>query len=184
MTAFLTSGGRQRDPMAKFRDPVRVPLEPQPGTVWNPQHPVPIKLWWLNHDAVDVIAGRQILDPTRVTGCGHELKIGGETHTGVPTVRDHQDRMIIGILADSMLLADAADLGDIWLNVIHRAAFDPRDERLPAREHFAATDVDGRMFAEQDVAVDVVGTQRFLEPAHVELRKHLRSLQRPLVSVR
>src|ERR1051326_2469005 len=133
----LRSRFGQFDSLADLRHAIGIPLETEAGVVGDFEHAVLVHLGRFEEDDLDVLAGRDVLDPTRVTDRGSDLQVGGEADRGVPTVRHHQDRMIVGVLGDAELLGKAADLRDVGLNVIDCSALDPRDEPLSSRRSAA-----------------------------------------------
>ena len=97
-------------------------MEAEAGAVEDFEHTVLVHLGRFEENGLDVLAGRDVLDPSGVTDSGGDLQVRSEANRGVPAVRHHQDGMIVGVLGDAELLGEAADLCDVGLNVIDRAA--------------------------------------------------------------
>src|SRR5436309_1663779 len=60
-------------------------------------------------------------------------------------MRDEADAVLLGHPRDAPLLADAADLRHVGLHDVERPLLEPRGERLPLRQDFAARDRHRRM---------------------------------------
>ena len=75
-----------------------------------------------------------------------------------------------------MFFAEAADLGDVGLDVVDGALFDPLHEGLAAGEHLAACDRQWRILGQFDITLYIIGPERFLEPHHVVVGEHFRRL--------
>ena len=117
-------------------------------------------------DAVDIGAAADELDQIDVRQRRGKLQIGRHAQRRVPAMPDILHAEIIGHPGDPPLLADAADLGDVGLHDIERAARQPGQERLPPRQHLAARDRHPAGAAQMAEIVDCIGPQRFLEPAN------------------
>jgi hypothetical protein len=72
----------------------------------------------------------------------------------------------------------------LGLHDVDRAAREPRDEALPARQHLATGDRHQRAAAQLAIVVDGIGAHRLLEPSDIEILQHLGRALRPFETVR
>src|SRR5215217_6287361 len=125
---------------AVARDRIQVDLDAEAGAVRDRKHAVRIQLPAAGLDLVDVRGTLNILDIIGTRDRRSELQVGGQAERGVPPVRDKLDPVLLRHPGDLALLADAADLADIRLHDVERAALKPGLERLPSGQHLTARD--------------------------------------------
>src|SRR5271157_4706733 len=90
------------------------------------------------------------------------------------------DIVVVRQPGDPPRLAQAAVLGAVGLNDIHSSALDPGLKRLPTRQHLAPGDWYGRDLSQCDVALQVIGRERLLEPDEPVIRQHAGRVPRPV----
>ncbi len=97
---------------------------------------------------------------------------------------DIADAEILGHAHDAPLLADAADLGHVWLDDVEGAVLQPGQEALASCQDLAAGDRHGTDPPEMAIILKRIGLQGFLEPADVIILQHLGRAHRPFQAMR
>src|SRR5437867_4637125 len=92
--------------------------------------------------------------------------------------------MLAGHPGNAPFLTDAPDLGNIRLHDVERTGFKPGLERLTPREHFATGHGNPAVLAQPHIVIERVRMQRLFKPRNVIIGEHLRSAQRPLITLR
>src|SRR6188508_1301013 len=131
---------------------IAVELDAEPWTRWNAEHAVLVELEARQHELFDIGHAGLKLDPSRDRHGGRQCKIGRYPHAGIPTVRHEQDATVVSSPCQAARFAQAATLGQVWLDDIDRAALDERLETLPARENFPRRDQHRRRSAQRGKA--------------------------------
>ena len=119
-----------------------VPIEAhaEAGRFRNGQMPVLIEREGRFRDAVHI---RTAANEFHQFGIGQrcgELKVCSQAQCGIPAMADIADAEVICHPRNSPLLTDAADLGNVRLHNVERAARKPGQERLSSCQHFPAGD--------------------------------------------
>ena len=97
---------RRRPPLWRAM-PSGLKTRPRPGWSGMASRPSASRRNGFGEQVFDVGRRGDVLDPAGVAGGGGQLQVGRQPDGGVPAVRDQQDAVVVGVLADAVLLGQS-----------------------------------------------------------------------------